>query len=162
MELIAGAAHDPISMETLATHLGCSLMALYRCVPSRSAVLDGVARAALTAVPAEAPGAGTPWADQVTAQVRALRQSAAARRGGVILAAGRPPGPPPPGWPLECALGALRASGLSDADTVRVARVLGWYLFGSLLARPDDEADADFDFGLTLVLGGTAALLASG
>jgi AcrR family transcriptional regulator len=158
LELMERDAEDPISMESLATHLGCSLMALYGCVPSTAALLDGVARAALSGFPVEAPGQGTPWTDEVASQVRSFRQAARARSRGVVLAGSRPPCPAPPGWPLESALAALRAAGLSEADSVRVARALGWYVFGSLLARDQRDADADFDFGLALLLGGAAAL----
>jgi AcrR family transcriptional regulator len=158
MELMERDTEDPIPMGALATHLGCSLMALYGCVPSTAALLDGIARAALSAFPADAPDADRPWCDQLAAQARALRQTARARPRSVILAASRPPDPAPPGWPLEQALAPLRAFGLPDEDSARVVRALAWYVLGSLLTQPDEDADADFDFGLALLLAGAAAL----
>jgi AcrR family transcriptional regulator len=154
MQLIERDTRDPVSMEALATHLGCSLMTLYDCVPSTETLLDSVARAALSGVPAQSPGAGAPWTDQVAWHIAAFRQAARAHPRSVVLAASRPPCPAPPGWPLGHALAALRASGLSDAECVRVARALTWYVLGSLLAQAGEDTDADFDFGLALVLGG--------
>jgi TetR/AcrR family transcriptional regulator, tetracycline repressor protein len=158
LELMEQDAENPISMEALATHLGCSLLVLYGCVPSTTALLDSVARAALSGLPVESPSAGKAWTDQVAAHVRLFRQAASAHSRGVAFAASRPPRPLPPGWPLEPTVAALQVSGLSEADSVRAARAIGWYVFGSVLAHGLDDADADFDFGLALLLSGAAAL----
>jgi AcrR family transcriptional regulator len=73
IELIEQDGVDAVSMQRLASELGCGVVSLYHHVPSRSALLDGVADAvmsgiAVTSVP------GTDWQEQVRAQARAFRQ----------------------------------------------------------------------------------------
>jgi AcrR family transcriptional regulator len=190
MELIEAEGVEAVSMSRLATALGCGLIALYSYVPSRAALFDAVAEAAVSVVKLAAEP-GQDWTDQLRAQATAWRRAAGEHPRCALIAAARPPVSAGTLRPAEAALAALRDAGFAGRDAVAITRALRAYLVGSLLVevgpwpgfdsgleghRPRLRAadfpvitalradlaaadpDADFEFGLDLLMRGLAAL----
>ena len=192
MELIERDGVEAVSMRRLATELGCGVMSLYSHVPSKPALLDGVAEAVMSGIEI-VPAAGDCWQQQIRAQATAFRQIARAHPRCAMVVASRPLSSARIVRPLEAALATLRAAGFGGQESVRIVRALAAYLVGSLLReagaapgladasddgshRPrlpaaefpqlselaaelsDRDPDADFEFGLDLLLGAAAAL----
>ena len=112
IELIEQDGVDAVSMQRLASELGCGVVSLYHHVPSRSALLDGVADAvmsgiAVTSVP------GTDWQEQVRAQARAFRQITRAHPRCAMVVISRPASSAAIVRPAEDALATLRAAGFA-------------------------------------------------
>ncbi len=191
MALIERDGVEAISMRRLASELGCGVMSLYNHVPSKSALLDGVADAVMSGIEiTPVPGAG--WQEQVRAQARAFRQIARAHPRCAMVVVSRPPSSAAMVRPVESALATLRRAGFSGHDAVRIVRAFVAYIMGSLLRevgvapaladgdgdphrpylRPTEfpqvtdlaaelssaDEDADFEFGLDLLLHAIAAL----
>jgi AcrR family transcriptional regulator len=188
MDLIEAEGPQAVSMTRLATELGCGLIPLYSRVPSTSDLLDGIAAAIASGVDPEPP-ADTGWADQMRIQARAIRQAARTYPRCSVAVAGREPATAAVLRPAEQALATLRGAGFAGPDAVRIVRAVAAYLAGSLLRevggaaglgdhrprlRPAEfpqvtglaaelartDPDADFGFGLDLLLVGMGALLA--
>jgi AcrR family transcriptional regulator len=197
MELIERDGVHAVSMPGLAAELGCGVMALYDDVPSKAALLTGVADAVMSELEFT-PKTGASWQDQVRAQARALRQIARTHPRCTMIVISRPASSTAPLRPVEHALGTLRQAGFSGKDSVRIIRAFAAYILGSLLpelgaapgqAGPDlsaaqqmanrprlraaefpqltslaaelssSDPDANFEFGLDLLVHATAALL---
>jgi AcrR family transcriptional regulator len=190
MELIERAGVEAVGMPRLATELGCSVTSLYDQVPSKSALLDGIAEVVLSGIDITyGPGS---WQEQVRAQARALRQVCREHPRCSMAVIGRPPASASIVRPAERALATLRAAGFGGQDAVRIMRAVAAYIMGSLLReagaapglgdlddaesrRPrlraaefpqvrsltaelnDDDPDAEFEFGLDLLLHSLAA-----
>ena len=178
MALIEAEGAQAASMTRLATELGCGLIALYSHVPSTQALLDGVA----DTVAADTVAAGLAntaelaagWSARLRAQTLAARRAAAAHPRSVIAVAGREPATASARRPAERAQATLRGAGFGQPDAARIARVLAAYQVGWLVLevgvapglRTDGPAstggqdrathDADFEFGLDLLLRGMA------
>jgi|HubBroStandDraft_6_1064221.scaffolds.fasta_scaffold44630_2 AcrR family transcriptional regulator len=132
IELIEQDGVDAVSMQRLASELGCGVVSLYHHVPSRSALLDGVADAvmsgiAVTSVP------GTDWQEQVRAQARAFRQITRAHPRCAMVVISRPASSAAIVRPAEDALATLRAAGFGRAEAVRIVRAFVAYIVGSVL-----------------------------
>jgi AcrR family transcriptional regulator len=191
MDLIERDGVEAISMRRLASELGCGVMSLYNHVPSKSALLDGVADAVMSGIEITlVPGGG--WQEQVRAQARAFRQIARAHPRCAMIVVSRPPSSAAMARPVEGALATLREAGFGGHDAVRIVRAFGAYIVGSLLrevgvapALADSDSDvhrpylraadfphvtalaaeltgadqdADFEFGLDLLMHAIAAL----
>jgi len=134
VELIERDGVEAVSMQRLATELGCGLMSLYSHVPSTSALLDGVADAVMTGGEiASVPDGG--WEAAVKAQARAFRQVARAHPRCVMAVLSRPPSSASVVRPVEDALSTLRAAGFGGQDAVRIVREFAAYVIGSLLCE---------------------------
>jgi AcrR family transcriptional regulator len=194
MELIEQDGVEAVSMRRLATELGCGVMSLYNHVPSKSALLDGVADAVMSGIQIT-PVPGAAWQEQVRAQARAFRQIARAHPRCTLVVVSRPPSSPSMVRPVESALATLRDAGFGRQDAVRIVRAFVAYIVGSLLRevgvapglsdgdggeaaprRPylratefpqvsdltaeltDRNPDADFEFGLDLLVRAVAAV----
>ncbi|HXP19105.1 MAG TPA: TetR/AcrR family transcriptional regulator C-terminal domain-containing protein [Streptosporangiaceae bacterium] len=139
-----------ISMRRIAAELGCAVMSLYNHVPSKDALLDGVAEYVLSGIEiSSAPDAS--WQDQVRAQARAFRQIARAHPRCTMVVVSRPSASAAALRPFEQALGTLTRAGFGGADSVRMVRTFIAYVMGCLLrevgvapslAHPDDLARA--------------------
>jgi AcrR family transcriptional regulator len=132
IELIEQDGVDAVSMQRLASELGCGVVSLYHHVPSRSALLDGVADAvmsgiAVTSVP------GTDWQEQVRAQARAFRQITRAHPRCAMVVISRPASSAAIVRPAEAALATLRAAGFGRAEAVRIVRAFLAYIMDSVL-----------------------------
>jgi AcrR family transcriptional regulator len=197
MELIERDGVDAISMRRLATELGCGVMSLYNHVPSKAALLDGVAEAVMSGIEFT-PMPDASWQDQVRAQARAFRQIARAHPRCTMIVVSRPATSTAPLRPVEHALATLREAGFGGAESVRIVRAFVAYILGSLLrevgvapgltgpdlAEPGEtghrprlkptefpqvtslaaelahrDPDADFEFGLDLLVHATAGRL---
>lgn len=194
MELIERDGVEAVSMRRLATELGCGVMSLYNHVPSKSALLDGVADAVVSGIEiTSVPGAG--WQEQVRAQARAFRQMARAHPRCTMVVVSRPPSSASMVRPVEHALATLREAGFGGHDAVQIVRAFVAYILGSLLREvgvvaglPDGDGetagarrpqlrpaefpqltelsaelgtqdpDADFEFGLDLLVHAISAL----
>src|SRR5258708_21296618 len=89
VELIEREGVDAVSMRRIAGLLGSGVMSLYNHVPSKAAVLDGVAERVMSGIDFTTdPGAG--WEDQVRAQARAFRHIAPAYPRSTMVVVSRP------------------------------------------------------------------------
>ncbi|HTA08128.1 MAG TPA: TetR/AcrR family transcriptional regulator [Streptosporangiaceae bacterium] len=190
MELIEQDGVEAVSLQRLASELGCGLVALYNHVPSTSALLDDVADAVMSGIAVTSvPGAD--WQAQVRAQARAFREIARAHPRCAMVVVSRPPSSAAIVRPAEEALATIRAAGFGRAETVRILRAFVAYILGSLLpdagVAPDPaddgdvrrarlraaefpqvtdlgpelsscDHDADFEFGLDLLIRAIASL----
>jgi len=130
-ELIEADGTEAISMQRLATELGCGLIPLYNHVPSRGALLDGVAEDVMSGIAWTSPPDGS-FQDQMRALVQAFRQLAGAHPRCAMLALSRRSVPASLARPAETALAALREAGFSGPESVRVVRAFAAYLLGLL------------------------------
>jgi AcrR family transcriptional regulator len=129
LERIAGAAIGladadglgGVSMRRVADALGVAPMALYRYVPGKAELLDVMVDAALGAPP-EPRG---DWRARVEALARATRDLH--RRHPWLRNVGRPPLGPNAVAAFDALLAALSGAGLSPAETVAAAELVGTY-----------------------------------
>lgn len=192
IELIERDGVEAVGLPRLATELGCGVMSLYNHIPSKSALLDGVADEVMSGIEVTAmPGAS--WEEQVLAHARAFRKLASARPRCMLIAVSRPATTVSTLRPVERALATLAEAGFRGQDAVRIVRAFVAYTIGSLLpevcltpglsgdqdqagVRPrlraaefpqiagltaelqQKDPDADFEFGLNLLLHAAAAL----
>src|SRR5258708_33844948 len=109
VELIERAGVDAVSMRRIAGLLGSGVMSLYNHVPSKAAVLDGVAERVMSGIDFTTdPDAA--WEDQVRAQARAFRQIAQAYPRCTMVVASRPANSEAALRPMKHALATLRTA----------------------------------------------------
>ncbi|HSR84648.1 MAG TPA: TetR/AcrR family transcriptional regulator C-terminal domain-containing protein [Streptosporangiaceae bacterium] len=139
---------DAISMDRLATELGCGMVSLYHNVPSKSALLDSVADAVLSDI--EIPLAGAAgWQEQIRAQARAFRRVARAHPRCAMVVASRPASSAGVIRIVEQAVGTLCDAGFGGQDAVRIVRALAALSIGLILGESGiapglaDAADAE-------------------
>jgi AcrR family transcriptional regulator len=130
-ELIEADGVEALSMQRLATELGCGLISLYNHVPSRSALLDGVADEVMSGIAWTSPP-GASSQDQVRAVVLAFGQIAGAHPRCAMLALSRWRVPASLARPAETALAALRDAGFSGPESARIVRACAACLLGLL------------------------------
>ena len=150
-ELIEREGVDAVSMRRLAAELGSGVMSLYNHVPSKAALLDGVAEWVMSGIDfSSEPGAS--WEDQVRAQARAFRQIARAHPRCTMVVVSRPTMSAAGMLPVEHALATLRGAGFGGEEAVRAVRAFVAYIVGSLLrevgvspslAPPQDDPPAE-------------------
>jgi AcrR family transcriptional regulator len=169
VELIEREGVDAVSMRRIATELGSGVMSLYNHVPSKAALLDGVAERVISSIDVTSvPGAC--WQDEVRAQARAFRQIARAYPRCTMVAVSRPATSTSEPTPVTRALATLRKAGFGEEDALRIVRAFVAYVVGSLLREvgvspsvarqqlpgqaphPSRDHDADFEFGLGLLV----------
>ena len=109
MELIEREGVDAVSMRRIAAQLDSGVMALYNHVPSKLALLEGVAERVMSGIDFSA----YPRCAMVTV-------SRPATSAAELL-------------PMERALTLLRSVGFGEEDAVRVVRMFTGYIIGSLL-----------------------------
>jgi AcrR family transcriptional regulator len=149
IELIDRDGVEATTMLRLASELGCDVLSLYNHVPSRSALLDGVADAVMSGMETMfVPGAG--WQEQVRAQAVAFRQIARAHPRCAMVVVCRPAPSATMVRPVESALATLREAGFGGLDAVRIVRAFVAYIMGSLLREvgvaatlADSDGDGD-------------------
>ncbi|WP_433381688.1 TetR/AcrR family transcriptional regulator C-terminal domain-containing protein [Actinoplanes sp. CA-142083] len=124
-----------LSMRKLGAHLGVEGMALYRHVPNKAALLDGlVDRVMETAFAGLEPSEGSwvPWMRQFA---HSLRAALLAHPGVLPLAATRPVNSPDALRMSERWLAEMRAAGLSLGRAMDVVNVLATFTIGHTLAE---------------------------
>ena len=126
-----------LSMRRLSDALGRDPVILYRHVPNKAAVLDGIAEIVLAQLSVD--NADPDWAGQLRTVARDFRQLALAHPNVVLLLVTRPLATPlgqrPPGMlrPLEDVLALLTSVGFTGDDALHTYRVLFGYLCGHIL-----------------------------
>ena len=123
---------DRLSMRHLSDALGRDPVMLYRHVPSKAAVLDGVAEIVLAQLAVNT--ADPDWAAQLRTVAHAFRRLALAHPNVVPLLVTRPLATPlgqrPPGMlrPLEDVLALLTSAGFTGDDALHIYRMLFGFL----------------------------------
>jgi AcrR family transcriptional regulator len=143
---------DGLSMRRLSEAVGRDPVMLYRHVPSKAAVLDGVAEIVLAKLSVDSTDPD--WAGQLRTVARDFRQLALTHPNVVPLLVTRPLATPlgqrPPGMlrPLEDVLALLTSAGFTGEDALHIYRVLFGYLYGHVLnelqeviERPEETDD---------------------
>ena len=143
---------DGLSMRRLSEEVGRDPTVLYRHVPSKAALLDGVAEIVLGQLRVDT--ADPDWVGQLRTVAHEFRRLALKHPKVVALLVTRPLATPlgqrPPGMlrPLEDVLALLTSSGFSGADALHIYRVLFGYLHGHILTelqevieRPEETDD---------------------
>ncbi|RBY79426.1 TetR/AcrR family transcriptional regulator [Blastococcus sp. TF02-09] len=140
-----------LTMRRLGAHLGVEAMALYRYVPSRDNLLDGVVEAVVDELYGDpdvhlTPGHG--WQDYLQRLAHGVRRIALAHPEVFPLVATRPPAAPwvrPPlrslRW-VESFLVALIDSGFSEEAAVSAYRAYSSFLLGHLLLEVSQQGVA--------------------
>jgi AcrR family transcriptional regulator len=129
-----------LTMRRLGAHLGVEAMALYRYVPGREQLLDGVVEVVMDELyETTAGGLSTSWQEYLQMHAHAVRSLALAHPRIFPLVATRPPAAPwlrPPlrslRW-VEGFLRGLREYGFSSTASVAVYRSFATFLLGALL-----------------------------
>ncbi|AKS34334.1 MULTISPECIES: TetR/AcrR family transcriptional regulator [Mycolicibacterium] len=139
LEIIDRDGVDGLSMRRLGEAVGRDPMALYRHVPNKAAVLDGVVEMVFAQLSLDTT---TPdWAAALRKLAHEFRDLARAHPNVVPLLATRPLATPlgmrPPGIlrHLEDVLTLLIAAGFNGADAVHVYRALFGFLYGHVLTE---------------------------
>lgn len=143
---------DGLSMRRLSQALGRDPVMLYRHVPNKAAVLDGVTELVLAELSVNSNDPD--WAGQLRSVARDFRRLALAHPNVVPLLVTRPLVTPlgqrPPGMlrPLEDVLSLLTSAGFAGEDALHIYRVLFGYLYGHILnelqevvERPEETDD---------------------
>jgi AcrR family transcriptional regulator len=130
IELIEADGVQAVSMHRLAAELGCSVICLYQYVPSRCALLDGVAEQVMSGIEVNPVPHGR-WEERLHAQARALRKVARTYPRCAMTAVSRRPTSARVLRPAESALAALREAGFGGQDAIRIARAFLAYIIGS-------------------------------
>ena len=130
---------DGLSMRRLSDAVGRDPAVLYRHVPNKAAVLDGVAEIVLAQLAVDT--ADPDWAGQLRVVAHDFRRLALAHPNVVALLVTRPLATPlgqrPPGTlrHLEDVLALLTSAGFTGDDALHIYRVLFAYLYGHVLTE---------------------------
>jgi AcrR family transcriptional regulator len=142
VEFIDQEGLDALTMRRLGAHLGVEAMALYRYVPGRENLLDGVVESVIDELygdPDVHLAASHGWQDYLQRLAHGVRRIALAHPEVFPLVATRPPAAPwvrPPlrslRW-VESFLDALIGSGFTEESAVAAYRAYSSFLLGHLL-----------------------------
>lgn len=125
-----------LSMRKLGAHLGVEGMSLYRHVPNKAALLDGMVDLVMETAFAElkepSGGSWVPWMRQFAHSLRAVLKE---HPGVLPLAATRPVNSPDALRMSERWLGVMRAAGLPLGRAMDVVNVLATFTIGHTLAE---------------------------
>lgn len=139
LEVIDREGVEALSMRRLGEVVGRDPMALYRHVPNKAAVLDGVVELIFDQLSLDAPATG--WAGALRKLGHDFRELARAHPNVVPLLVTRPLSTPlgmrPPGIlrHLEEVLALLTGAGFSGADALHMYRTLFGFLYGHVLTE---------------------------
>ncbi|MBF6327651.1 TetR/AcrR family transcriptional regulator C-terminal domain-containing protein [Nocardia transvalensis] len=137
LEIVDRDGVDGLSMRRLADAVGRDPMVLYRHVPNKAAILDGVAEVVSAQLSVDPSAAD--WVAQIRAVARDFRRLALAHPKAVPLLVTRPLATPlgqrPTAVvrPLEDMLALLTRAGFSDVDALHIYRALFGFLYGHVL-----------------------------
>lgn len=158
LEIVDRDGVEALSMRRLAEAVGRDPMVIYRHLPNKAAVLDGVAELVFEQL--EVDPNDPDWAGQLRAVARSFRAMALAHPHAVTLLVTRPLSTPlgmrpiAVVRPLEHILRLLTRAGFTGADALHVYRALFGFLYGHVLnelqevvERPD-ELDEVLRLGL--------------
>ncbi|MET7426694.1 TetR/AcrR family transcriptional regulator C-terminal domain-containing protein [Dactylosporangium sp. NPDC005555] len=140
-----------LSMRKLGAHLGVEAMSLYRHVPNKDALLDGlvdrVMEHAFAELSADLSGPWVPW---MRSFAHSLRAALLAHPGVLPLAATRPVNSPDALRMSEQWLAAMRAAGLPLGRALDIINVIATFTIGHTLAEAGrtpghEDSDPDLD-----------------
>ncbi|ORB73083.1 TetR/AcrR family transcriptional regulator C-terminal domain-containing protein [Mycobacterium scrofulaceum] len=137
LRIVDGDGVDGLSMRRLSEAVGRDPVMLYRHVPNKAAVLDGVAEIVLAQLSVDSTDPD--WAGQLRTVAHNFRKLALTHPNVVPLLVTRPLATPlgqrPPGMlrPLEDVLALLISAGFTGEDALHIYRVLFGYLYGHIL-----------------------------
>lgn len=123
---------EALSMRRLGEELGVEAMSLYRYVPSKADLLDGIHEAILAEV--VVPRAGRDWSKTARAYARAFRRALVAHPNALSLFATRPAVTASSLRHVEGGLAVLRGAGFPVDDAVSAFQVLVTFVIGHTLA----------------------------
>lgn len=158
LEIIDAEGEDALSMRRLGLALGCDPMSLYRHASTKAALLDAVAESVMSGI--EIDIADPDWPGQLRHFARQFRAIALTHPNVVPLLVTRPLATPMALWPLgtlrpmEAVLELLRRAGFTEADALRVYRLVYGSTQGHILnelqkiVADDDETDDVLRLGL--------------
>jgi AcrR family transcriptional regulator len=153
VRLIDEHGRDRLTMRRLGSALGVEAMALYRYIPGREQLLDGVVEFVMNelwekTMTGPLPGS---WQEYLQMLAHGVRDIAVAHPRVFPLVATRPPAAPwlrPPlrslRW-VESFLEALAKFGFTDRDSVLIYRAFATFLLGHLLL---ESATTDFTYSV--------------
>jgi TetR/AcrR family tetracycline transcriptional repressor len=138
---------DALSMRRLAQQLGVEAMSLYRYVPSKAALLDGIHEAILAEVVVPRPVRA--WTTTARAYARAFRKALVGHPNALSIFATRPAVTSASLRHVEEGLALLRSAGFNRADAlsafqVMVTFVVGHTLFSHAPAHEDERSSLDY------------------
>lgn len=180
---------EALSMRRLGVELGVEAMSLYRYVPSKADLLDGIHEAILAEV--VVPKLGRDWRKTVRAYALAFRATLVAHPNALSVFATRPAVTPSSLGHVEAGLAVLRAAGFSVEAAVSAFQVLVTFVVGHTLSSyapareeeisapayheldptayaslheaaavlDDRDLEQEFEFGLDVLLVGLASKL---
>jgi AcrR family transcriptional regulator len=157
LEIIDRDGAGALSMRRLSEAVDRDTTVLYRHVPSKGALLDGVAEIVLSQLSVDA--ADRDWAGQLRIVAHHFRELALAHPNVVPLLVTRPLATPlgqrPPGTlrPLEDVLTLLTSAGFPSADALHIYRVLFAYLQGHILDESQEIVERPEETDHVLQLG---------
>jgi AcrR family transcriptional regulator len=166
---------EALTMRRLGEALGVEAMSLYRHVPGRAALLDGIHETILLDL--EDPPRARRWTESVRTQARAFRSLLLAHPNALVLFATRPAVTPGSLRHVDSGLAVLRGAGFSVDDAISAFQTLVTFVVGHALstygpiptderstpsydltdlaalseaavALADHDVDAEFEFGL--------------
>ncbi len=158
LEIIDADGIEGLSMRGLGHALGCDPMSLYRHAATKAALLDLVAESVLAQLSIDVES--TDWAGQLRSLARQFRGLALAHPNVVSLLVTRPLSTPIAMWPLgtlrplESVLELLIRAGFTEADALRIYRLVYGSMQGHVLnelqtlVANHDETDALLRLGL--------------
>jgi AcrR family transcriptional regulator len=139
LDLVDAHGLDALTMRALGRKLGRDPMALYRYVPNRSALLDGLVELVLSQL--VIPAASGDWQGQLRRTAHDFRRLTLAHPHVIPLLITRPLSTPlglrPIGTlrPLEQFLELLIGAGFSPVDTLHIYRIFFGFLYGHINAE---------------------------
>lgn len=189
VDLVDREGVEALSMRRLGLQLGVEAMSLYRYVPSKADLLDGIHETILAEV--VVPPAGREWKKTARRYARAFRSALVAHPNALALFATRPAVTSASLRHVEGGFALLRSAGFDISDAVSAFQVLVSFVVGHSLAshapaRDDERSpldygelepsqfpalvqaasvlgnrdlDKEFEFGLDVVLEGLASKL---
>jgi len=158
LEIIDKDGVEALSMRRLGNALGRDPMSLYRHAPTKAALLDSVAESVLAELTVDVTDED--WAGQLRKLAHQFRALALAHPNLVGLLVTRPLSTPLAMWPLgtlrplEAVLGLLANAGFSEADALRIYRLVYGSMQGHVLnelqtlVANHEETDALLRLGL--------------
>jgi TetR/AcrR family transcriptional regulator, tetracycline repressor protein len=164
LELLDEVGFDRLSTRAIADRLGIKGPSLYWHFASRRELLDAMAEVVLAREMPSARSRPGQWAAWLAEGARAIRRAANSHRDGARLLAGAKP-TQSRAAEFMTMIARLEGEGFAARDARAALMALGRYALGWVLdeqmARaPPAASDADFEFGLSAMVGGLDAVRA--
>src|SRR5687768_13119695 len=123
---------EALTMRRLGHALGVEAMSLYRHVPGRAALLDGIHETILGELPD--PPRIANWIDAIRTQARAFRAVLTAHPNALVLFATRPAVTPPSLRHVDHGLSILRRAGFSIREAMSAFQTIVTFIVGHVLS----------------------------